>query len=173
VTPTATLSLPAPAAPAPAAVPVVPPVPAVPEPGVLEIALEYGPRAPGAARRAVRKVLTDCGWQEERIDDALLVVSELVTNAVVHAAPPLVLRLRVDTGTTGGLQVHVTDGGPARQHASWAADRADDEHGRGTTVVTTLAHHTGTTTDTPTEDAAEDATDPQALIDHWATLDAA
>jgi len=172
VTPTATLSLPAPAAPAPAAVPVVSSVPAVPEPdtGGLEIALEYGPRAPGAARRAVRQLLTDSGWQEERIDDALLVVSELVTNAVVHAAPPLVLRLRVDTGTAGGLQVHVTDGGPARQRACWAADRADDEHGRGTAVVTALAHRTGTTADAPAEDAADD---PQALIDHWATLDVA
>ncbi|MGW0969969.1 ATP-binding protein [Streptomyces sp. NPDC002516] len=151
---------------------VVPPAPAGPDPDThgLEIALEYGPRAPGVARRAVREVLTDCGWQEERIDDALLVVSELVTNAVVHAAPPLVLRLCVGIGAAGGLQVHVTDGGPARERECWAADRPYDEHGRGTAVVTALAHHTGTTADAPDEGTA---TDPQSLIDHWATLDVA
>jgi hypothetical protein len=48
------------------------------------------------------------------------VVSELVTNAVAHALPPVVLHLTLTTGGTG-VQVRVTDGGPAPTTAAWAA----------------------------------------------------
>ncbi|MER6397235.1 ATP-binding protein [Kitasatospora sp. NPDC001603] len=37
------------------------------------------------ARHQVRQRLTEWGWQGERVDDLVLITSELVTNAVVHA----------------------------------------------------------------------------------------
>ncbi|MFJ9948806.1 ATP-binding protein [Kitasatospora sp. NPDC091207] len=38
-----------------------------------------------AARSQVRQRLTEWGWEGERVDDLVLITSELVTNAVVHA----------------------------------------------------------------------------------------
>ncbi|MFI6845635.1 ATP-binding protein [Kitasatospora sp. NPDC050467] len=37
------------------------------------------------ARRHIRDQLTVWGWEGERVDDLVLITSELVTNAVVHA----------------------------------------------------------------------------------------
>jgi hypothetical protein len=47
------------------------------------------PDAPRAARRFLEAALEDCGHSETLIDDARLVISELVTNAVMHARSPL------------------------------------------------------------------------------------
>jgi anti-sigma regulatory factor (Ser/Thr protein kinase) len=61
--------------------------------------------AAGEARSAVRSALEQ--WQVPGcLDDALLVASELATNAVVHGAAPVVLHLRV---TDGDLFVGVED----------------------------------------------------------------
>ncbi|MFF7459586.1 ATP-binding protein [Kitasatospora sp. NPDC008115] len=38
-----------------------------------------------AARRHIRDQLTAWGWTGDRVDDLVLIASELVTNAVVHA----------------------------------------------------------------------------------------
>lgn len=66
-------------------------------------------------------------------DDAKLVVTELVTNALLHAGTPCELRLRL-TGET--LRVEVEDGGggvPDIQAADGGA-----EHGRGLLLVSAL-----------------------------------
>ncbi|MFE5550045.1 ATP-binding protein [Streptomyces sp. NPDC056534] len=130
---------------------------------VFGLPLEHGPLAPATARHATRPVLASWGLDEDQIYDTLLVISELVTNAVTHALPPVVLHLHATADGTGHVQIHVSDGGPqpAPAATSWAATRPDGEHGRGDTIITTLAHHTGTDADT------------DGLIDHWATLDAA
>ncbi|MDX2565443.1 ATP-binding protein [Streptomyces sp. TX20-6-3] len=127
--------------------------------------LEHGPLAPATARHAVRPVLASWGLDADRVYDTLLVVSELVTNAVTHALPPVVLHLRGSADGSGGVQVHVTDGGPRTEagHGNWAATRPEDEHGRGGQIITALASHTGTATEA----------DLYGLIDHWAGLDAA
>ncbi|MCX5233236.1 ATP-binding protein [Streptomyces sp. NBC_00233] len=78
-------------------------------------------------------------------DAVLLVVSELVTNAVEHAAPPLALHLHRERAGSR-VWVGVTDGGPAVQEGAWTASCADDEHGRGLTIVDTLAESHGTRT---------------------------
>ncbi|MFE5948170.1 ATP-binding protein [Streptomyces sp. NPDC056480] len=124
--------------------------------------LEYGPLAPATARHAVRPVLESWGLDADRVYDTLLVVSELVTNAVTHALPPVVLHLRGSVDASGRVQVHVTDGGPRTEtgHGNWAATRPEDEHGRGGQIVSALA---GTGTEA----------DLDGLIDHWADLDAA
>jgi anti-sigma regulatory factor (Ser/Thr protein kinase) len=43
----------------------------------------------GAARVAVRRCLASCGWHRNAVDVAVLVASELLTNALQHAAPPV------------------------------------------------------------------------------------
>ncbi|MFI9825845.1 ATP-binding protein [Streptomyces sp. NPDC052013] len=125
---------------------------------VFDLPLEHGPTAPAAARHAARPVLASWGLNEEQVYDALLVISELVTNAITHAAPPVTLHLHATQ--TGQVTVRVSDGGP-RPTATWAARRPEDEHGRGTLIVTALTH-----------DMGADA-DPDGLIDRWADLTAA
>ncbi|WP_406053520.1 ATP-binding protein [Streptomyces sp. NBC_01077] len=103
-------------------------------------ALDHRPQAVRTARHAAQAVLDE--WQVAS-DAVLLVVSELVTNAVEHAAPPLALHLhRERTGSR--VWVGVTDGGPVETEGTRTTSRADDEH--GPTIVDTLAETHGTRT---------------------------
>lgn len=83
------------------------------------------PREPAAvalARRSMREWLRDAEIDDERRGDILLVVSELVTNAVVHASGGSV-QLRLVT-LDGGYRVEVSDDYPAlplRRRAAGAA----------------------------------------------------
>ncbi|WP_327116105.1 ATP-binding protein [Streptomyces sp. NBC_01341] len=87
-----------------------PPSPAPPPvaAGRLSIPLPTGPQAPSHARRATAGFLHR-SWPsltQERCDDFLLIVSELVTNAVRHARGPSTLTL---TTASGALDIAVTD----------------------------------------------------------------
>jgi anti-sigma regulatory factor (Ser/Thr protein kinase) len=75
----------------------------------------------------------ECWDYQGDIDDVVLVVSELVTNAVVHGVEPVELQLR---SKDGGVQVRVTDCGVWRQ-----PDQVVDlcERGRGLTIVKALS----------------------------------
>jgi anti-sigma regulatory factor (Ser/Thr protein kinase) len=73
----------------------------------LELTLTATPTAAGAAREAVRTWLTD-RYDQETADKAMLLVSELVTNAVVHGAGPAP-SLTVDHVADGVLHVAVRD----------------------------------------------------------------
>ncbi|MFD3537426.1 ATP-binding protein [Streptomyces sp. NPDC058664] len=130
---------------------------------VFGLPLEHGPLAPATARHAAQPVLESWGLSEQQVYDLVLVISELVTNAVTYALPPVVLHLHATADDTGSVQVHVSDGGsqPATNAGGWAAHRPDGEHGRGEAIITTLADRAGTDGDT------------DGLIDHWAALDAA
>jgi len=69
------------------------------------------------------------------LDEATLLVSELVTNAVVHGAPPITME--IDCDGSRGMQVRVSDGSevqPAVGHAT-----VEDEHGRGVALVDVLS----------------------------------
>ncbi|MEU9978903.1 ATP-binding protein [Streptomyces sp. NPDC051014] len=101
--------------------------------------LDHCPEAPAVARALAHRTLKD--WGAENADTVILVVSELVTNAVEHALPPLALRLEQ---AAAGLRVSVTDGGPAPQEGSWIASCAPEEHGRGLLIVGVLAEARGT-----------------------------
>ena len=59
------------------------------------------------ARHWARERLAEVGIDDGRLDLLVLLVSELVTNAVAHADPPVVLRVHVDEERT---RVEVTDG---------------------------------------------------------------
>ncbi|BCK68834.1 hypothetical protein Srufu_027870 [Streptomyces libani subsp. rufus] len=90
-------------------------------------------------------VLADWNLAPDLAEDALLVISELITNAVVHALPPAVLRLsRAGTGGRSALRVEVTDAGPAAADGRPVADPCPGEHGRGLDIITALAAECGT-----------------------------
>ena len=85
------------------------------------------------AREFVAGKLTEWGL-DHLIDDALLVTSELVTNAITHAESACHLRLSVVRST---LRIDVIDtgrGAPEPQPES-----ATEEHGRGLHLVDALA----------------------------------
>ena len=106
--------------------------------------LPHTPGAVSAVRRRIRTVLTDWNLAADTADDVLLVVSELLTNAIVHALPPATLRLsRTEVNHCGAVHIEVTDRGPATPTGPSAAAPDPDEHGRGLTIVTTLATRCG------------------------------
>ncbi|AZQ71532.1 protein phosphatase [Streptomyces luteoverticillatus] len=136
-------------------------------------------RAPSAARRFVRGVLA--GWNAHAAvtDDATLLVSELVTNAVVHAGTSVDLECRLDPARGGSLVVEVTDHHPAREFRArprqGCGDRADApaHGGQGLRLVAELAETWGTAyrrTDKtvwfhlPT--SPRDPTGPSYAVDH-------
>ncbi|MGW1432189.1 ATP-binding protein [Streptomyces sp. NPDC002431] len=95
-------------------------------------------------RQFVRDALLD--WEcEERVDDVLLCVSELVTNALLHGVPPgrgYRLQLRLDPAD-GILRAEVHDSGDKEVTLpdSWAP--SDAESGRGLLLVAALADKWG------------------------------
>ncbi|MFF8406685.1 ATP-binding protein [Streptomyces sp. NPDC014846] len=100
--------------------------------------------AVSAVRRRVGAVLAEWNVSPEIVEDSLLVVSELVTNALIHAVPPAVLRLSwVRLDGSGTLRVEVTDAGPARPAGQPVLGLDPDEHGRGEEIVHALAARHG------------------------------
>ncbi|WP_343244184.1 ATP-binding protein [Streptomyces sp. SID14446] len=97
-------------------------------------------RAVAAARRFAHETLAGWGLAgTEQADDVLLCVSELATNALVHAVPPgrhFRVFLRYD-GTVLRVEVHDSRPGTPR-----IADRAD-EGGRGLLLVAAFADRWG------------------------------
>ncbi|MFI6449820.1 ATP-binding protein [Kitasatospora sp. NPDC050543] len=105
--------------------------------------LPHRPEAAATARRITNAALDEWGIDDEATAHALLVVSELVTNAVEHALPPVALHLERprDDGT---LHIEVDDGGPADNEGTWVASCTPEEHGRGGGIVARLASAHGT-----------------------------
>jgi phosphoserine phosphatase RsbU/P len=95
-------------------------------------------RSPAAARRAVQEALTAAGL-EVMLDDALLLVSELVTNAVVHSGTDI--ELHVDIGP-GQARIEVVDRGPGMPVRHEPA--VTRENGRGIFLLDALAQEWGT-----------------------------
>jgi anti-sigma regulatory factor (Ser/Thr protein kinase) len=110
--------------------------------------LEPDAQAPAQARRvaesfldAVATLPTISSGERRKV---LLLVSELVTNAVQHGGPPIELRL---TLTGHCLGVEVRDSGPPFTVSGVAlvsADPPGQPHGRGLLIVDQLADHWGT-----------------------------
>ncbi|MFI6623879.1 SpoIIE family protein phosphatase [Streptomyces sp. NPDC050528] len=116
--------------------------------------LSGSPLAPGSARGLVRAALRE--WAElglpgtekltDRLaDDAMVVVSELVTNAVVHAGTDVELVCRLED--TDSIVVEVADHHPSRAPRDNNAEPAYEtpEFGRGLRLVSTLAEAWGVT----------------------------
>ncbi|AGS73079.1 ATP-binding protein [Streptomyces collinus] len=105
------------------------------------------PPVPGAVsdvRRGVGAVLAEWDVSPEIVEDSLLVVSELLTNAVIHALPPALLRLSWVRGEgVRTLHVEVTDAGPTLPAGHSRVGIDPDEHGRGEEIVHALATRHG------------------------------
>ena len=88
--------------------------------------------SPTAAREWARRA--GCAEHAaELLDDALLLISELVTNAVLHGGPPIMLSVECDGDA---LHVRVRDGSTALPEPRGA--EPDAEGGRGMTLVELL-----------------------------------
>lgn len=95
--------------------------------------IEHALYGPAKARAAMSGCCERLGLASMR-QDILLVVSEMVTNAIRHAMPPICLE--IDAGSDD-VVVSVYDGSPGRPAARAAAD--DAEGGRGMMLVDLLA----------------------------------
>ncbi|MEV7967626.1 ATP-binding protein [Sphaerisporangium sp. NPDC088356] len=89
------------------------------------------------ARDMVRRTLTSWGLPD-LMDDAVLMVSELVSNAIAHGAPPIRLSLRAGDGALRG---EVSDHGAGRPRLLNLGRNVD--HGRGLMIVEALADQWG------------------------------
>ncbi len=107
------------------------------------------PAEVGRARRWARSRLqrSGIGADEPLAETLLLLISELVTNAVVHTGCPAVLRMlfpeaeACDTAANGTVRVEVADASakpPAPRHA-----QGDETGGRGLELVDGLADRWG------------------------------
>ncbi len=107
-----------------------------------ECRLPDSPTAPHTARNFVRR--TACRLHQTNLEDACLLVSEVVTNALVHGDPPLALSCRCVR--TAAL-FSVTDHRRRREPITPRAAAADDESGRGLAIVAFLASDWGVSDD--------------------------
>ncbi|WP_327748912.1 ATP-binding SpoIIE family protein phosphatase [Streptomyces europaeiscabiei] len=129
------------------------------------LSLPSGPLAPGAARRFVGAALAE--WAEldlpgaaalsaRLVEDVLVVVSELVTNAVVHAGTDVELLCRLGRdvpAAAGWLLVEVSDHHPSKTVRDEGAERpylverpyGAAEYGRGLRLVAALSEAWGIT----------------------------
>jgi serine phosphatase RsbU (regulator of sigma subunit)/anti-sigma regulatory factor (Ser/Thr protein kinase) len=104
------------------------------------------PSAAAAARRFVRETLLSSGLpvDDDTVSDAVLLTSELVTNAVVHAGTPVQLTCRL-SGTN--IEVSVLDRHPARviPDPPGATAVVDRPSGRGLLLPAALSASWGVT----------------------------
>ncbi|MER6067291.1 ATP-binding SpoIIE family protein phosphatase [Streptomyces sp. NPDC001817] len=109
--------------------------------------LPGSPLAPGSARALVRAALAETpGVPARLVDDAMAVVSELVTNAVVHAGTDVEVDWLLEE--TGAFVVEVGDRHPSRAPRDPLGGEGPydtPEYGRGLRLVTTLAESWGVT----------------------------
>ncbi|MFE0250350.1 ATP-binding protein [Streptomyces sp. NPDC059010] len=99
------------------------------------------PGSPAQARRLTRARLN--GWSvcEDTCDTAVLVVSELVTNAIVHTASEHIVCELHDGAEL--VRIAVRDEGCAPGEPHPLAARPEEEHGRGLLLVDALCHAWG------------------------------
>jgi anti-sigma regulatory factor (Ser/Thr protein kinase) len=107
------------------------------------VPIEHSLRGPGQARRVVADCADRLGLAEVG-DDLVLLVSEMVTNAVRHGTPPVLLEVASDEDT---VIVAVGDGS-AQPPLPRAAD-LDAEGGRGMALLDLLAARHGVRSDPP------------------------
>ncbi|MCX4770679.1 ATP-binding protein [Streptomyces sp. NBC_01260] len=116
---------------------------------VLQVQLEVGadPAEVGRARRWARSRLVGSGIGDDEplAETLILLISELVTNAVVHTGCPAVLRMLFGStgapGNAGTVRVEVADTScrpPQQRHAE-----GEDTGGRGLELVDGLADRWG------------------------------
>ncbi|MFI0258901.1 ATP-binding protein [Streptomyces sp. NPDC017056] len=124
------------------------------------MAVPHGPAGVGTARRRMRDELMASGVQDTVVDDAVLILSELLSNACRHARP---IRVRETPGPArdaardaapdsvraawridahGQLTISVTDGGGATRPLP-ATPSVTAKGGRGLAIIRSLAKEWG------------------------------
>lgn len=103
------------------------------------ITLIGGPASCAAARQFVRAVLAEGIWDGDQ-EAAVLLTSEIVSNAAQHAGGACNLIVRVEEGL---LRIEATDRSRIPPHLS--IPEPLDEAGRGLLLVDVLSHDWGTT----------------------------
>ena len=99
------------------------------------------PPDPSSARSARELLrLLNRSWHVAALDDADLLLTEIVTNAVIHARTPMTLQVVWERDL---LRIEVSDGSPAMPRARRATRRC--EHGRGLLLLDRLADSWGVT----------------------------
>ncbi len=94
-----------------------------------------------AARGAVESILGGWGYDDpDLVDDVVLIVSELVTNAVRHAPDDEVPQLHLES-RPHALRIGVSDGAAIRPLIRELSDTA--ESGRGMRIIAALASRWG------------------------------
>ncbi|WP_274919448.1 ATP-binding protein [Streptomyces sp. WZ-12] len=108
------------------------------------------PPSAALARMAARTTLTCWAMPDELIEDAALVASELVTNAVQHANPtllpgdePVRCRLEIERPRPDTVRIAVSD--PSGRRPVQRTVQEDQETGHGLAVVAVLAADWGVT----------------------------
>ena len=102
------------------------------------------PQKPASAARARHEVGAFIQAHElcDEPESAVLIVSELVANAVLHGAEPIQVAV---TDETGSLRIEVSDGDTRPPRPDLDVDTVDRPSGRGLHIVNALAQRWGTT----------------------------
>ncbi|WP_457457748.1 ATP-binding protein [Streptomyces sp. TE5632] len=100
------------------------------------------PGSPAQARRLTRARLTGWSVSEDTCDTAVLVVSELVTNAIVHTASSHIVCELHDGDDLVRIAVRDEGCGPDQPRAN-TRRQPEDEHGRGLLLVDAMCHAWG------------------------------
>ena len=108
------------------------------------VTLTESVRAPARARAWVAEQAA--GVPDAVLDDALLVTSELVTNAIRYGHPEITLTL---THRPGKLRIEVSDQGEALPLMTRQAPHRDSSSGRGLLIVASTAADWGISPHTP------------------------
>lgn len=105
-----------------------------------QLSLTPRPDSVAEARRQVR--LTLCRWSvpADVVDTAVLITSELVTNALRFCSDQQPVQVNV---TEAGDEVQLEVSDPSRTHPSLRAAAPDDENGRGLLIVRAAATRFG------------------------------
>ncbi|WP_432545006.1 ATP-binding SpoIIE family protein phosphatase [Kineococcus sp. SYSU DK002] len=114
------------------------PARAVPQDSTVELVLPADPRSVRDARRATQRCCTRNGLDDDTTETAVLLTSELVTNAIVHGRSDARLRVVVDPGSVYVEVADDNDRVPVLQ-------THDDEalSGRGVSLLETAASRWG------------------------------
>jgi len=107
------------------------------------VSLPHAPSSVGIARHRLGADLRAHGIPESLVTDAILVLSELMSNAVRHADPLPGAQVRVAWTLSGGtLEIAVSDGG-GRGSPHTEVPSVTSASGRGLGIVGHLSSHWG------------------------------
>ncbi|WP_308457841.1 ATP-binding protein [Streptomyces sp. SM12] len=108
------------------------------------MSVPHGPSGVGAARRRMRQELRTGGAAESVIDDAALILSELLSNSCRHAKPLIREEVHAtwERNDLGEVTISVTDGGGPTLPCP-ATPSVTARGGRGLTIIRSLARDWG------------------------------